>query len=866
MPLFAFKSNNHFVTSSDGAILQVHELTKSSDHLSSIHKSDWKKIATISPGLDDDDDDMSYNGLLFFDGHGRIKGRIALTMLAQHLKQLHLLVSPEGYCFQEVSEIGTYPDFGIHYLRLNDLFSWPRHEVDLVTINVWSRLELTYSLPKYKNTTSTTIIGGRVNKEKYAELEKLVKEKDKELEKLKEEMDEKDDEENIQRIEELEKFNKDLEEANKAKDKELKMLAKSKNMGEMQRQLKKKDNELQSLKKKKDEEDEEKAQRIEELEKLNEDLAEENKAKDEELQMLEKVKNMVEMRRQLKKKDDELRLLKKKKDAEEEIQAQRIKELEKFNEDLEEANNAKDEELQKLANSDYIREMQKQLKKKDDELQMLKKKIDNGGIKSSRYDEVEKLKEELEMARHAKDYELQKLRKQKDEEDQHKQVQKKDKELRMLKKMKDEEEAKAQRIEELEKLNEDLEEANKAKEEELQKLAKSKNTGELQRQLKKKDDELKILKKKKDEEEAKAQRIEELEKLNEELEEANKAKDEELQKIKKKKPSEEGNKATKIAQLEKLKEQMEDTIATKDEELEKIKKEKDEEIRKMLKKKEAELRALKDKKNDDEEKSRRIEELEKEKEEMEVANVARDEELQKLRKGRNDELQKLLREKNHEIRVLEKKKEDEKNDEEAKARKAEGELEEVKDQLSFSVARVAHVNKELEQCQKLSWAILPSTKFVPQSADAREMHLTRRQRCPPEKLSCNPQLSFPHVFNSPKLVDKMYIWSSNNVKLVDEENSTAWPPPPTIDMRVGAGVQDFDKNDWWYVKTTHPEGGLTMLVYYDGKRSQISLYNNSVPLPLPFTKGAVEFTTHTYNFSFFDLPPLGMRLGFTYRP
>ncbi|CAN1184544.1 hypothetical protein LINPERHAP2_LOCUS37028 [Linum perenne] len=719
MPLFAFKSNNHFVTSSDGAILQVHELTKSSDHLSSIHKSDWKKIATISPGLDDDDDDidskatddMSYNGLLFFDGHGRIKGRIALTMLAQHLKQLHLLVSPEGYCFQEVSEIGTYPDFGIHYLRLNDLFSWPRHEVDLVTINVWSRLELTYSLPKYKNTTSTTIIGGRVNKEKYAELEKLVKEKDKELEKLKEEMDE-------------------VIEENEAKEEELQKLKKTDE--EHQKQLKKKD-------KKKDEEDEEKAQRIEELEKLNEDLAEENKAKDEELQMLEKVKNMVEMRRQLKKKDDELRLLKKKKDAEE-------------------------------------------------------------------------------------------------------------------------------RIEELEKLNEDLEEANKAKEEELQKLAKSKNTGELQRQLKKKDDELKILKKKKDEEEAKAQRIEELEKLNEELEEANKAKDEELQKIKKKKPSEEGNKATKIAQLEKLKEQMEDTIATKDEELEKIKKEKDEEIRKMLKKKEAELRALKDKKNDDEEKSRRIEELEKEKEEMEVANVARDEELQKLRKGRNDELQKLLREKNHEIRVLEKKKEDEKNDEEAKARKAEGELEEVKDQLSFSVARVAHVNKELEQCQKLSWAILPSTKFVPQSADAREMHLTRRQRCPPEKLSCNPQLSFPHVFNSPKLVDKMYIWSSNNVKLVDEENSTAWPPPPTIDMRVGAGVQDFDKNDWWYVKTTHPEGGLTMLVYYDGKRSQISLYNNSVPLPLPFTKGAVEFTTHTYNFSFFDLPPLGMRLGFTYRP
>ncbi|CAN1184534.1 hypothetical protein LINPERHAP2_LOCUS37028 [Linum perenne] len=396
MPLFAFKSNNHFVTSSDGIILQVYELTKPTTQLSSIQKADWKVVATIGASLEEEEvsDGKSYNGLSFLDGQGKIEGEKALTTLAQHLKQLHLLVSPKGYCFQQVSEIGMYSDFGIHYLRLNDLFSWPRHKIDLAMSNVWSRLELKYNLPKHKNPSKPkSNIGGGVSKEKEAKLERLVKEKEEELEKLKEEM--------------------------------------------------------------------------------------------------------------------------------------------------EEANEANGKELQKLK----------------------------------------------------KAY-----------EDQHKQVQKKDKELRMLKKMKDEEEAKAQRIEELEKLNEDLEEANKAKEEELQKLAKSKNTGELQRQLKKKD------------------------------------------------------------------------------------------------------------------------------------------------------------------------------------------------------------------------------------------------------------------------VDKMYIWSSNNVKLVDEENSTAWPPPPTIDMRVGAGVQDFDKNDWWYVKTTHPEGGLTMLVYYDGKRSQISLYNNSVPLPLPFTKGAVEFTTHTYNFSFFDLPPLGMRLGFTYRP
>ncbi|CAN0861182.1 hypothetical protein LINGRAHAP2_LOCUS8140 [Linum grandiflorum] len=548
MPLFPFKSNAHFVTSSDGTILQVYELTKPTNQLPFVKKADWKQVTTITASLEEEDDDeasdeKSYNGLAFFDGHGKIEGEKALTTLAQHLKQLHLLVNPKGYCFQDVSDLGMYSDFGIHYLRLNDLFSWPCHKIDLTTSNVWGRLELKYNSPSKRQgpspKSSKPSVGGGVSKEKYAKLEMLVKEKDEELEKLKEEM----------------------EEANV------------------------------------------------------------------------------------------------------------------------------------------------------------------------------KLKKAYE--------------------DQHKQVQKKDKELRMLKKMKDEEEAKTQRIEELEKLNEDLEEANRSKDEELQKL-----------------------KKKKDDEDAKTKRIEELEKLNEE--------------------------------------------------------------------------ALKSKKDDEEEKSRRIEELEKTIEEME--------------KGKNEELQKALREKNHELRVLEKKKEDEKNNAEAKAKKAEGELQEVKDKLSFSVDEVEQVNKELEQCRKLSWAILPSTSFLPQSADAKEKYLTRRQRIAPEKLVCNALLSFPYVTNSPKLVDNMYNWSSNRVRLVDEESSSStWPAPPNLDIRIGRGVLDFDRNNWWYVKTTHPEGGLTMLVYYDGNQSQLTLASPSCIVPLPYAKG-VEFITYTYRLSLFDLTPLGFRLGFTYRP
>ncbi|CAN1190314.1 hypothetical protein LINPERHAP2_LOCUS40412 [Linum perenne] len=633
----------------------------------------------------------SCDGLLFFDGHGRIEGREALTMLAKHLRQLHLLVNPEGYCFQEVSEFGVYSDFGIHYVRLNDLFSWPRHKVDLATTNVWSRLELKYSLPKHKNTSQPPTVGGGVSKEKYAELEKSVKEKDDELEKLKEEMDG----------------------ASEAREKELQNLKKENE--EQQKKAQKKDKELQMLKKKKVEEEEAKAQRIEQLEKLNEDLEEANKVKDEELQKLAKSNNIGELQKQLKKKGDELQMLKKKKDEEEMTKLQRIEELEKVNEDLEEANKVKDEELQKLAKSNNIEKLQKQLKRKDDELQTLKKK---------------KVEEEA---------------------------------------------TKTQRIEELEKVNEELEETNRVKDEESQKLVKLNDIRELQKQLKKKDDELWLLKKK-DSEEATAIR----------------AKDEELSKLK----------------------------------------ESDNELRNLLKMKDNE----------------------------------KNEELEKLRKEKNEEMQKLLKEKSKELEVLEKKKEMEKNDEATKTRNMEGELKEARDKLSSSVAQM---KKELEECRRNSWAILPSTKFLPHSLDAKDKYLAMRQPVPPGTFISYSRVSFPYVSNSPKLVDRMRVAASYVVMLVEEESSPAeWPPIPTVTVFIGRGNEDFDKNNWWYLKTTHPDGGLTMLIFYDGNRSQISIerYDSyDTFIPLPFSKD-LEVYSCTHTFSIFKLNPFGVKFGFAYRP
>ncbi|CAN1814776.1 hypothetical protein LINPERHAP1_LOCUS27228 [Linum perenne] len=231
--------------------------------------------------------------------------------------------------------------------------------------------------------------------------------------------------------------------------------------------------------------------------------------------------------------------------------------------------------------------------------------------------------------------------------------------------------------------------------------------------------------------------------------------------------------------------------------------------------------------------------------------------LERLAKEKDEELVNLKREKDKketEYQLLQQGK----FAEEAKTRKVEGELKEAREKLGQLILQF----KALEQTKKESWAILSSTKFLPQGSDN---NLPTRKRYPPENFSCYPYNGFPNVTNSPKLIDNMYVWGNNFVKLVDEGSTSTWPSPPKVAISIGTNGQEFDKNDWWYVKTTHPEGGLTMLVYYDGNRSQISLGAIKYVIPLPFPKGITEFISHTYNMSLFNLFTYGMRLGFTYR-
>ncbi|CAN1180135.1 hypothetical protein LINPERPRIM_LOCUS12541 [Linum perenne] len=418
MAPFNFKSYNHFITSSNGTTLQVYELTKPMVHPFSIRKTDWKEVANINISLEDEAERMSYDGLLFFDGHGGIEGSKALTMLAQHLKRLRLLVNPEGYCFQESGELADYADFGIHYLRLNDLFSWPHHGVELAMITVWSRLEMKYHVSTSKRTKND---GVNLQK-KLEELKKLLKERDEELEKLNEELEEAKEAKN----EEMEQLRNKL----KRKDEELRMLkmeeakeAKDEEMEQLRNKLKMKDEELRMLRKKKDKDHEANVKRIE-IEELEKQRKEEMQKANEELQKLRKEKD-EELQKMIRDKDDQLQKLVKKKDDEKKDEIARVKkEVEQYSKN----------ELKRL-----VKEIDDKVEDANEELEkMIKLYETNGyiGIKAAR--RMEELEKERDEEIQKANEEMRKLRKEKDEELQ-KMIRDKDDQLQKLGKKKDDE-------------------------------------------------------------------------------------------------------------------------------------------------------------------------------------------------------------------------------------------------------------------------------------------------------------------------------------------------------------------------------------------------------------------------------------------
>ncbi|CAI0416227.1 unnamed protein product [Linum tenue] len=315
MVLFDFKSDKHFVTSSDKTTLRVCELSDPSIHPSLIRNAHWREVGNITVDSDDDDDvddlaeERYYDGLLFFDGHGKIEGQEALTKLAQHLTRLGLMVSPGGCCFQDVTELREHKEFGIHYLRLNDLFNWSNHGVYSAKIGTWQRLELKYTVPKHKKISKSPPAGG-VSKEKYEELRRTLNEKKEELKKVTTEM-----EDEIQKLrddheEELQKVQQEMELAIDKRDAELRKVKKEK--GEELRNLRKeKDEEIRKLRREMHDEverlerekDEETSKQLDQK-KDEEETIDHQPGKEQEMKMLRREAN--DLKKRAKEKDEEL--------------------------------------------------------------------------------------------------------------------------------------------------------------------------------------------------------------------------------------------------------------------------------------------------------------------------------------------------------------------------------------------------------------------------------------------------------------------------------------------------------------------------------------------------------------------------------
>ncbi|CAI0554628.1 unnamed protein product [Linum tenue] len=420
MVLFDFKSDKHFVTSSDETTIKVCELTDPTIHPSYIRKTHWREVGNIIIVSDDngDDDDLAeeqyYDGLLFFDGHGKIEGQEALTKLARHLTRSGLMVSPGGYCFQDVTELGEHRDFGAHYFRLNDLFNWTSHGVELPRITMWPRLELKYIVPRQKKISKQPMVGGGVSKEKYEELKRMLSKKDEELENVANEMEDEIQKLKEEKEEELQKLREEMEETIEKKDVELRKVKRQRDEAKRPKPMmsegvsKEKYEGLKRMAREKDEE----------LEKLREELEEDlQKLRDEKDGEIRKLKE--EMEDASDKHEEELRKSRKEKD---ELQKQLKKNddvqhtLKVGSDDLQKPRKEKAEELRKLR-EEMQEETEKARKEKDEEVAETLRRGKDEGAKPSKEqeEELKELRDEVETLRRSRDDEAGKATKKEEE-------------------------------------------------------------------------------------------------------------------------------------------------------------------------------------------------------------------------------------------------------------------------------------------------------------------------------------------------------------------------------------------------------------------------------------------------------------------
>ncbi|CAL1408854.1 unnamed protein product [Linum trigynum] len=365
--------------------------------------------------------------------------------------------------------------------------------------------------------------------------------------------------------------------------------------------------------------------------------------------------------------------------------------------------------------------------------------------------------------------------------------------------------------EELGKLREKMEEQDW----EMERLKKERGKHETElRELKKQTGkEMRQLREEMEERDLEIEKLkEESEKHEQELRDLEKKNNKELRKLSKKKDGE----------LETLKREKDEEVEDKIDELEMLRKEKDERLKKLR----DEVKNLKRAKKEDgaasgvDEKGKMMvdsdewHKLKNNEAEMreEVAN--KDEALRRIMNEKKDaaaEFQKLRIEK----------------EEMMKANAAE--TEKLRNQLS-------QLPRELEQRRrKQSWIQTAATKLVSLTKRNDQLITSARRSVPPDTWSLSLELTSgtgSGMFQYQSRRKSSWPFSlAFGISLVDEDPKE-WLHPPKIRVYVSEG--SFDKDNWWFTRTTHPDGGLTMMAYYDGDFLSSIFPGNKYPIRLPY--------------------------------
>ncbi|CAN0914046.1 hypothetical protein LINGRAHAP2_LOCUS28318 [Linum grandiflorum] len=238
--------------------------------------------------------------------------------------------------------------------------------------------------------------------------------------------------------------------------------------------------------------------------------------------------------------------------------------------------------------------------------------------------------------------------------------------------------------------------------------------------------------------------------------------------------------------------------------------------------------------------------------------------LKKLMKAKEEETERLRDEKDEAERLREEAEEELQRSKEEK----ETEIEELKNERDQSLSREADLKQELEICRRSSWSDLPSEKFFlsrGRADEEKQFHLTSRRPVPPATFKVETaswmRISYPEYYTpeikegSNHLIFKTYL-------VVDEKETALWPAPPKV--YVGTGDGKLDTRNWWFAKTSAPEGGVTMLAYYDGDFNGVTVSSSVTgeAIPLPYSKDVVFRPERTFVLASL---PVGIKLAFVYR-